>query len=109
MRSLEAMDDMLAILSRGRASRVREIPVAEPFDYECQVEAELFTNLVLDGWINCRLEIQDGEVWISRQKLKVKDKDGRDIEIDWDELQSRTQSKIEDQVVRAYHGERMGT
>lgn len=102
MRSLDVMDDALAVLTGLREPRASQLPKCRPFEFECEVNVEPYKGLVLDGFINCDIEAQDDEFWISKQKLKIKDMKGNDIDIDWDVLDSDLAEQIEDQVVQKY-------
>jgi hypothetical protein len=97
--ALDVLDDAFGVLAHGRPPQLAVVSTSQPFELE--VDVELYPNLYLDGWVNCGIELQDGQVWISKHKLTVKDRHGQSIKVDWDDLLPRAQEKIEDRITSA--------
>lgn len=75
------------------------------FQFESEVEVELLRGLRLDGFIVCVIQLDEdtGDILaIADQYLKIRDKDGEDCVVDWDDLKFDAQEKVELQVMKAY-------
>ncbi len=108
MKAFDVVDLTIAILE----DRPKRLPfleiVPKPITFECEVVAEVLDGLKLDGFIEVNVWEDEDGLHIEDRQLTIKDKDGRDCKVDFEELWPRTQDKIDDQVVKAFNDWRPG-
>lgn len=66
------------------------------FPFDSGVTVEIYPGVPLDGHIHCDI---DAYRIITAHRLTVRDKDGKDCKVDWDDLADDVQDAIEEQVM----------